>query len=353
MRTTSSQWLLGMAERFQWMGLPVLELFQQANISLQSLANPSVRVPQDNVSALWKAAEMASGSESIGLLVGQQQSVAASPMAVVGILQCSSAVAGINLILRYQKMIGETSNIQMTQKLLDDDGRYEVSLDFLFYDDQQPLSPHTRDVAMASTVRVARLIEGESWTPKIVQLRRRVNSPDAHRDFYGCEVLFERESDRIVFEAEQGNPTSSLSLGSQQTHLPEQENSPKALSEMIAMVLPEQLRCGEFMRADIARLFNISERTLQRRLAAEELRYTDVLDQVRKEQSSSLLRNTDFSQTEVAFICGFSDLSAFHHAFQRWHQMSPGQYREHQGLLTDPKQLPASPEADRFVRSRQ
>jgi len=317
-----------MAERFQWMGLPVLELFQQANISLQSLANPSVRVPQNNVSALWKAAEAASGLESIGLLVGQHQSVAASPMAVVGILQCSNAVAGINLILRYQKMIGETSNIQMTQRPVGDDGSYEVSLDFLFYDDQQPLSPHTRDVAMASTVRVARLIEGEAWAPKSVRLRRRVNSPDAHRDFYGCDVLFEQECDRVVFELQQGNSTSSLLQESPQKRLPEDESRPKALSEMIAMVLPEQLRCGEFMRPDIARLFNISERTLQRRLAAEGLRYTDVLDQVRKEQSSSLLRNTDFSQTEVAFICGFSDLSAFHHAFQRWHHISPGQYRE-------------------------
>ena len=98
------------------------------------------------------------------------------------------------------------------------------------------------------------------------------------------------------------------------------------MGDMVTMVLPEQLRIGAFGRGDIARLFAISEKTLQRRLAAEGLRFSDLGDEVRSRKSSELLQEGEYTQTEIAFLCGFSDLSTFHHAFKRWFGESPGSY---------------------------
>lgn len=100
---------------------------------------------------------------------------------------------------------------------------------------------------------------------------------------------------------------------------------------MITMILPEQLRLGQFARPHIAQRFNISERTLQRRLMKEGTSFSVILDQVRKTKAHEFLCDTDCSQIEVAFMCGFADLSGFHHAFQRWYGDTPGEYRRRYG----------------------
>ncbi len=318
MRTTSSLWLLGMAEQLKWLGLPVTELFEQADIPLPSLANTRVRVPQDNISRLWRAVEKASGSEAIGLVVGEALGFSGMAGATVGLLECTSASTAIDIILRYQKVIGETSNIHWQRPSASTDESRRLV--FAFYDDQQPLSPHTIDVAMASMVRLARMVEGKNWRPLQVELRRRVKDRAAHRAYYDCDVKFGCRSNAIdiPITAAQSQPSIAGNLIA--------ESDGCGVAEMVAMVLPEQLRMGAFHRRDIAALFSMSEKTLQRRLAEEGHSFSRILDTVRANQSRALLLEGGYTQTEVAFLCGFSDLSAFHHAFRRWYGVAPGGY---------------------------
>ena len=77
----------------------------------------------------------------------------------------------------------------------------------------------------------------------------------------------------------------------------------------------------------IARQLAISPRTLQRRLAAEGVSYQQVIDMVRREAAERLLRNASISIGEVGYLLGFSEPSAFHRAFKRWHGVTPQQYR--------------------------
>jgi AraC-like DNA-binding protein len=305
-----------MAEQLKWLGLPVAELFEQADILFASLANPRLKVPQNNISRLWRGAEQASAEEAVGLLVGRELGLLSMPGAMVGLLESQSAVAAINLIMRYQKVIGETSNIRWG----DPASASSVSLYFAFYDDQQPLSPHTIDVAMASITRVARLIEGSDWTPQRVELTRPIKDKTVHREYYDCCVRFGAPHNVLWLVP----PSEEVRSVASKTRFSAGEG--RALADMVAMVLPEQLRMGAFQRKHIAALFSISEKTLQRRLAAEGRRFSDIVDEVRASRSEALLLGGDYSQMEVAFLCGFSDPSAFHHAFKRWFGMSPGAF---------------------------
>lgn len=59
----------------------------------------------------------------------------------------------------------------------------------------------------------------------------------------------------------------------------------------------------------------------------------DILEQYaqkllkRKELAMDYLKNSDMMLFEVAFLLGFSDQSAFNHAFRRWTGSSPMKYR--------------------------
>ncbi|MCY1013835.1 helix-turn-helix transcriptional regulator [Nannocystis pusilla] len=70
-----------------------------------------------------------------------------------------------------------------------------------------------------------------------------------------------------------------------------------------------------------------SERTMQRRLRQAGTSFRDVVDDVRREAALAQLGRRDATVTDIAFMLGFSDLSAFSRAFRRWTGASPSEYR--------------------------
>lgn len=54
----------------------------------------------------------------------------------------------------------------------------------------------------------------------------------------------------------------------------------------------------------------------------------DYLNEYRIEKASRKLMNTDMSITEIAYSCGFNDLSYFIKMFKRINKVSPGKYRK-------------------------
>ena len=77
----------------------------------------------------------------------------------------------------------------------------------------------------------------------------------------------------------------------------------------------------------VARELNLGERTVQRRLALEGTSFEDVLAATRRSVAERLLSDTQLPLTDIAFMLGFSELSAFTRAAKRWHGVSPRQFR--------------------------
>jgi AraC-like DNA-binding protein len=71
----------------------------------------------------------------------------------------------------------------------------------------------------------------------------------------------------------------------------------------------------------------VSERTLRRQLARSDTTFRQILDEVRRENVQKLLDQHGHTIAEIAFASGYSDVSAFDHAFQRWFGRSPRAYR--------------------------
>lgn len=93
--------------------------------------------------------------------------------------------------------------------------------------------------------------------------------------------------------------------------------------------LETQLRCGgAYLTVDrLAAAMNVSERTLQRRLHADGLSYRTILDKARFSHARELLRKTALTVEQVAVMLGYSEPTAFTHAFARWSGESPSAFR--------------------------
>ena len=77
----------------------------------------------------------------------------------------------------------------------------------------------------------------------------------------------------------------------------------------------------------LAQSLGWSVRTLQRRLAAQGLNYSDLLATVRKTLALNLLENPRLGIAQIAYCLGYSEVSTFNHAFRRWVGQPPREYR--------------------------
>jgi len=89
----------------------------------------------------------------------------------------------------------------------------------------------------------------------------------------------------------------------------------------------QQLTSGEPSEHDLASALGMSRRTLQRRLGDLGQTYKGVVDGTRYELALRYLDDPERSVTDITFLLGFSEQSAFTRAFKRWSGKAPTAYR--------------------------
>lgn len=98
-------------------------------------------------------------------------------------------------------------------------------------------------------------------------------------------------------------------------------------SERLTELFKNALYMGINTREKFARIFNVSVRTLQRKLQNDGNSFSSILEEVRKEQSILLLKDSQLTINHVAYLLGYQDPSAFYKAFKKWYKMTPAQYK--------------------------
>ena len=79
--------------------------------------------------------------------------------------------------------------------------------------------------------------------------------------------------------------------------------------------------------SDVAAQLAMGPRTMQRRLAERDKTYQALVDEARRQMAQKLVAGSSYSLSEIAFLTGFSEQSAFTRAFKRWSGQTPGSYR--------------------------
>ncbi len=78
---------------------------------------------------------------------------------------------------------------------------------------------------------------------------------------------------------------------------------------------------------EVASHFNISVRTLQRRLAEEGHNFKEIIETLRKDFAMAYLKKPELSINEIAYLLSYTDASGFIRSFKRWTGTTPQEYR--------------------------
>ncbi len=104
--------------------------------------------------------------------------------------------------------------------------------------------------------------------------------------------------------------------------------------DTLRQLVGTMLKQDEPPRVEImAEITGLSVRSLQRRLAENELNYSQIVDQARYQAATRLLGDADVRITDVAMDLGYTDSAHFTRAFKRWAGVTPREYRRYQQAL--------------------
>jgi AraC-like DNA-binding protein len=195
---------------------------------------------------------------------------------------------------------------------------------------------HQTEFFAVILVRLCRQLSGIRLTPTRVRfVHRRGTVPAPFVEFFGSDVEFGAASDQIVFpESVRKVPATSADPYLQNlviTHLDEvlarrgvrRGSFRSNVENEIVALLPH----GRPRAEEVARRLGTSTRTFARRLAMEGLSFSQVLEQLRLDLARRHLADRDLTISEIAWLLGYQETSAFTHAFKRWTAKTPQEVR--------------------------
>ena len=102
-----------------------------------------------------------------------------------------------------------------------------------------------------------------------------------------------------------------------------------AFSSRAREVIGKSIARGAFpLLEGMARELAVSKHKLQAVLKEEKTCFRKILNDIRRELAQQYLKDRETSICEIAFLLGFSEQSAFNHAFRRWTGVTPRAYRK-------------------------
>ena len=193
----------------------------------------------------------------------------------------------------------------------------------------------SNEQTIAAITQISREVGQRQFIPEKVYFKH--PSPSdlaAHEEFFGCPVVYNADRDALQLSEQTLSVPNKLADEAiseffdsyLENELPEFADN-LSLARRLRSSISQLLSEGVPTITEIAGRFNMSARTLQRRLSDDGLSFQQIVDESRRELAKRFLEKTDYSLSEIAFLTGFADQSAFNRAFRRWAGQTPRSYR--------------------------
>jgi AraC-like DNA-binding protein len=189
-------------------------------------------------------------------------------------------------------------------------------------------------LALTYMLDLLRRFAGPRWKPAQIQVMGPpVDGRPAVEEVLSCE-LSRGEVSAITFPSEIlelaniRQPLPDDPAAESEVPLPDPRDTVKCVEHLIRLALLEGRPRVEW----VARKMDLSGRSLQRHLNANQTTFEAVLDRVLTRYSMTLLERGAMPITELALHLGYADPSHFVRAFRRWTGRTPGEYRRSLGI---------------------
>lgn len=301
---------------------------QHIGLPLEQLQDPDLRIPASAHYQLWTLAESVTGDPGIGLHAGQV--VDPERMGLVGhvFFNCDTLGEALVQYVRLHRLINESVMLSLEQT---------ADQAILTWQPEQPdfYCRQDMDRTLAAAVsRTRHFINPDIRADWLDIAHPEPAYASEYPALFGGDVRFGCGITRIAFASHfldspipHRNPYVYSAVLKQVNSLLARLQTRRSFSRKLRRLISKQMATDRIDADSLARQCHMSRQTLYRRLKKEGLSFHDLVEQVRKDKALRYVAEDRYALGEIAFLLGFSELSAFSRAFKRWTGEAPAQYR--------------------------
>ena len=309
-------------------GVDSADLLAAAGLTREALEDPDARIPAPAVLRIWNGLRERTGDPTLQLIAPTTLPFGA--YRVIDYLVAASATVGdgVRRFARFFGLIAESLVLTVER----DRECYRLCLTTA---DGGAVPPVYVDYVFAALVSRMRMRIRPHLRLQRLELRQAEPAAAVrYRETFGAPIRFGASADRLCFSAEEWDaPTESADAALVRV-LEEHarilaQRVPRATAgfeDDVQKAIVATLSEGGSAEC-VARRLNVSVRTLQRKLVESGTTFRELSESVRGRLAEGYLCDPKVSISEVAFLLGFSEQSAFNRAFRRWTGETPGRWR--------------------------
>jgi AraC-like DNA-binding protein len=310
-------------------GLDASLLLKRAGLSTRQIADPHSRIAvKDQVKFLNFVAD-AMKDEFLGFHLAQR--VDLRELGLLYYVQASSATIGdaLKRVARYSAIHNE--GVRLEFSVLG-----SATMLFEYIGIKRIHDRHQIEFFVAFLVRLCRHLAGRQLLPSRVRfMHRRSDVPSDVKAFFGCDVSFGAGADEIVYPESAGTIPivgadpylNSLLLKYCNEAIAGRRKNSSTWQLRVENAIVPLLPHSQVRMADVCRRLGVSRRTLVRRLGTEQQTFVKILHRLRVDLAKRYLKEPGLPVSEIAWLLGYGNASAFNHAFKRWTGETPSRAR--------------------------
>ncbi|MDT8989619.1 AraC family transcriptional regulator ligand-binding domain-containing protein [Curvibacter sp. APW13] len=324
--------LQGFAEAAREVGLKVPAALRAAGLAPDVLTDPEGFVPYGAFARLLEACAEEAGCADFGLRLAQHQNAYLEGPLTLVMRHAQTLSQALALGAQYgyvfspamrASLVPVSSDPSLVDVVVNTSAGRDISV------------VQSTEFVVLGIVQVLRWLSDGSVRPELVLLPHRAASVGAtYHHYMGCGVQFgatfvavRLQRSDLSMPMPQHNP---LLLQMAQSYIEQRYGAAmQSVVEQVRRLLRQRLALGRVQQVSVAATLAMHPKTLQRRLAAEGVRFDELADRVRRERFVELLQQpTTPSFTEMAYMLGYAEPSVLARSCQRWFGCSPRSMRQ-------------------------
>lgn len=318
--------------RAQQAGIALAPLLKKAGLRESQIADAGARFGARNQIQFLNLVAQALPDELLGFRLAQL-----ADLREIGLLYyvaASSQLLGdaLRRAARYSKVVNEGIAVGYAED-------NEVAVRFNYVGVSRALDRHQIEFLITTFIRLCWQLAGQRLTPLRARFthHRSVDTDELH-SIIGCRAEFGAPVDEVAFPAAiarlplvGADPyLNKLLVAHFDEALSRRPPIHGAFASDIENAIAPLLPHGQARASEISSRLGMSQRTLARRLSQEGMTFSGIVERLRSALAEQYLKDPKLSVSQVAWLLGYQEVSAFTHACRRWTGKTPREIRADQ-----------------------
>jgi AraC-like DNA-binding protein len=317
---------LAIAERY---GGKTESILHNAGVNPKELSDEEGRISIQKECAIWREIVRETGRQDIGLICGEVFPIQVTSVLGFVIMNAPTLISAIEKMVEYQKLIGDSMGLCIRRN--GSHTFFEIDIWCDWVDELR----YTVDVfvgAIRSWVR-------NNSVNQVMPFRVGFSHPHTVeqqayiRHFTPTPVDLNVGNTYLAYSTKDleakvmcSNPSMFAAFDRQADLKLKKLENLHTISGRVRHLVSKTMNGNLLTLEGTARELAMSSRSLQAKLKLESTSYQEILNEIRLEVAKHYIRKKLGNFADIAFLLGYSEVSAFSRSFKKWTGLSPKQY---------------------------